>query len=279
MSGGTEAINKVRSTRIGIGMEKRRIAKTSCILAAGWLLFSAQPGTAQDAVLRVTCSNVIKAAIERLLPKFERASGRHVAISYGASAELKRAIEGAAPFDVAILTTGVIEDLIKHGIITQGTRTAIAQSNLAVAIGSGAPKTDISTAAAMKQRLLSAKSITYSKDGGGVAAIQRMIESLGITADLQPKIVPQTEAGRAAESVARGENELAFAPLTEIVAVRGAQVLGLFPAEFQSPLAISSGISAKTADAQGAGALVNFLMTPASMKVIKASGMVPIPKP
>jgi molybdate transport system substrate-binding protein len=184
---------------------------------------------------------------------------------------------------VAILTTGVIEDLMKHGIITPGTRTAIAQSNLAVAIGSGARKTDISTAAAMKQRLLSAKSITYSntysKDGGGVAAIQRMIESLGITADLEPKIVPQSEAGRAAESVARGENELAFAPLTEIVAVRGAQVLGLFPAEFQSPLAISSGISAKTADAQGAGALVNFLMTPASMKVIKASGMVPIPKP
>ena len=259
-------------------MKNRGVARASWILAAGWsLLLVTQLSDAKDGVLRVTCSNVIKGAIERLLPAYERTSGRQVEITYGASSELKRASEGGEAFDLAILTTGVIEDLIEQGKITAGTRTGIAQSNLAVAIRS-ADKSDISTAAGMKQRLLSAKSITYSKDGGGVAAIQRMIESLGITAELQSRIVPQTEAGRAAKSVALGEYELAFAPLTEIVAARGAQVLGLFPAEFQSPLAISSGVSAMANDAEGARALATFLITPASMKVLEASGMAPLPK-
>lgn len=228
---------------------------------------------AQAPVVRVLCSNVIKEAVERLRPVFERESGQRLAITYGASAELRRTAEGSQPFDLALLTTGIVDDLSANGVILTGSRTAIAQANLAVAVRADAPKSDVSTAAGMRQRLLGARSITYSRDGGGVPAIERMIAALGIATQVQSKIVKQSAAGRAAEAVALGEEELAFAPLTEIVAVQGVQVLGLFPDEFQSPLAIASGVGAHAANPSGARALAQFLLTAEAMRVIEATGM------
>jgi molybdate transport system substrate-binding protein len=238
------------------------------------LLLFASRMPAQDASgIHVICSNVIKSAIDKLVPQFERASGKRVILKYGASAELKTAIEKGARFDLVLLTTGVVDDLIKQGSIAPGTRTDIAESNLGVGARANAPDAETSTPEAMKRLLLGAKSITYSKAGGGVPAILRMIRELGIAEQIQSKTFPQDAAGRAGESVAKGEYELAFAPVTEIIEARGAKVLGLFPAQFQSPLAISSGIASQATDRAGAVALAKFLVTPESMKAIEASGM------
>lgn len=236
-------------------------------------LAAALPLTAQDKELHIICSNVIRGAMEQLIPQFERSTGRHVIVHWGASIELKKGIESGEAFDVALLTTGILNGLAKSGSIAPESQHNIAQANLGVGMRSGGAKTDIGSAAAMKQRLLAAKSITYSKDGGGVAAIQSMLSRLGIAAELQARIVQQEVAGRAAESVAQGENELAFAPVTEIVAVPGVEVLGLFPAEFQSPLAITSGISSKTRLPKYAEEFAHFVVNPNSLKVIEASGM------
>lgn len=248
---------------------------------AFWLLaticvLSAESIGAQSTDVLVLCSNVIKEAVERLRPAFEKSSGRRLVITYGASAELRRTALGGAPFDLALLTTGVIDELIKGGVVAAGSRVDIAQANLAVAARLGTPASDVSTAAGMRARLLSAASLTYSKDGGGVAAIEGMLKRLGIAAELQPRIVKQEAAGRAAEAVALGEQELAFAPLTEILAAPGAQVLGLLPEEFQSPLAIASGLGAAARNADGARALAAFLVTADSMRVIEATGMAPL---
>ena len=100
--------------------------------------------------------------MEKILPEYERASGRHVEIEYGASAALKRTIEGGQAFDLAILTPTVIDDLINENKITAGTHTDVARSDLGVGIRAGAPRSDISTADALKRRLLAATSITYA---------------------------------------------------------------------------------------------------------------------
>jgi len=249
-------------------------ARVMGLVAAAWWL-CAPAGQAADGVVRVICTNIIKGAVVRLFPEFEKATGKRVVVTYGASAALKREIEAGAEFDLALLTSGVIDELIQDGHIRAGTRTAIARSDLAVATRVGARKSNVSTAAGMKQRLIEAKSITYSKDGGGAAAVERMLATLGVPRE---RVFPQAVAGHAAESAAAGDYEIAFAPLGEIVAVPGTLVLGLFPPEFQNSLEVSSGISAKAADAEGARELARFLMTPASMKTILASGMSPLPK-
>jgi molybdate transport system substrate-binding protein len=121
--------------------------------------------------------------------------------------------------------------------------------------------------------LLEAKSITYTKEGASTAAINKMLKQLGIADQINAKTVFQTVSDRAEESVAQGENELVLAPLSEIITVQGIQVLGLFPKEFQDPLVMSAGISANTANAESAKALIKFLSSPAAASAIKASGM------
>ncbi len=217
--------------------------------------------------------------MDKLVPEYEHKSGRHVMIQYGASAVLKRTIESGEPFDLAILTPGVIDDLVKDGKIAGGTRSDIARADLAAGVRAGAPKADISTPEAMKQRLLAAKSITYAKEGAATAAINKMIERLGIGEQLKSKLVLQTAAGgKAEETVASGENEIVFAPVSEIIPVKGIEVLGLFPKEFQVPLIMTAALGANAQDAAGAEAFVKFLKSSAAAGAIQASGMEPAGK-
>jgi molybdate transport system substrate-binding protein len=247
-----------------------KLARLAMPVIAG-IAMLAQSAAAQQGELRVICSNGIKAAVEMLLPDFERTSHQHVAIQYGPSAVLKRSIEGGAEFDLVILTPVVIDDLTKQGKL--GASTVLATSNLAVGIHAGAPKTDISTPDAMKRRLLAAKTITYTKEGAANGAISDMIQRLGITGEITAKTVLQTVSGRAEDTVAEGENELVMAPLSEIVTVKGIEVLGLWPKEFQKPLVMSASVSVKAANPGAANALVRFLTSPAAVPAIKATGM------
>lgn len=233
---------------------------------------------ASDAEIRVICSNGIKGAMDKLIPQYEHSSGKHISIQYGASALLKKTIEGGESFDLAILTPAVIDDLIKDGKIASGTHTDIARADLGVGVRAGAPKTDISTSDAMKGRLLAAKSITFAKEGAATPAINNMFDRLGIAADLKSKIVFQPVGGNAEEAVARGDNELVFGPVSEILPVHGVEVLGKFPSEFQSPLIMTAGLGANAENAEGAKAFVKFLTSSPAMPAIKASGMEPASK-
>jgi molybdate transport system substrate-binding protein len=233
---------------------------------------------AAGAEIRIICSNGIKGAMDQLIPEYERTSGRHLDIQYGASAVLKRTIEGGAPFDLTILTPAVIDDLTKEGKIAAATRIDIAKADLGVGVRAGASKSNIGTPDGIKRRLLAAKSITFAREGAATTAINHMFERLGIAADLKSRIVLQNASGKAEESVAAGENELVLAPVSEIIPVHGIQVLGRFPSEFQSPLIMTAGLSAKPENAQAAQAFVKFLTSPAAAPAIQASGMQPMSK-
>jgi molybdate transport system substrate-binding protein len=252
-------------------MRKSRFAAFAVPIIAAMILFAHTAG-AQQAELRVISSNGIKGALDQLLPEYEKTSHQHVAIQWGGTAGLKRAIEGGAQFDLAILTPAAIDDLTRQGKIA-GTSTALAKANLAVGIRTGSAKADISTADAIKRRLLAAKSITYSKEGAATPAITDMVNQLGIADQLKAKTVFQEVSGRAQESVAGGENELVLAPLSEIVTVKGIEVLGLFPKEFQKPLIMSAGVSPQAANPEAAKALVKFLTSKDAGPAIRASGM------
>jgi molybdate transport system substrate-binding protein len=244
------------------------------VAAAVAAMFVAMPGpAAEKSPLRVICSNGIKGALDKLKADAERAVGRPIAIQFGASAVLKRTIESGEAFDLAILTPGVIGELAKSGKIAAGSETDLAKANLGIGIKSGAPKADISTSDGIKKRLLAAKSVTYAKEGAANAAIASMLSKLGIADQVNTKTVFQGVGGKAEESVASGENELVFAPVSEIVTVPGVEVLGLFPKEFQSPLIMTAGLSPKAGNADAAKAFVKFLTGPAAVSAIKASGM------
>jgi molybdate transport system substrate-binding protein len=236
---------------------------------------AATPGATQAAGasdLHVISSIGIRGALQKMLPEFERASGRKVTVDWGTTAGLKRELEGGRTFDVTILTPGAIDDLIKEHIIAEGTHTGIAQTFLGIGVRPGAPRADVSTADAIKRRLLAAKTITFSKEGASTAALLEMMRRLGIADQMAVKTALQTVSGRPAESVMEGQNEIVLAPLSEL-RVAGIQILGPLPKEFQVPVVMSAGIAAASTNAAAAKELVAFLTSATMIPLITASGM------
>jgi molybdate transport system substrate-binding protein len=194
-------------------------------------------------------------------------------VTYGLAAGLKRQIDAGEPFDVAILTPQLIDDAIKGGKVAADTRTTIARVGLAIAIRSGARKTDISTTDAFKRALLNAKSIVYAREGASGVAFTALIQRLGIAEDLKAKSKATATGEEVGESVVRGESEFGVLPVSEILPVKGIEVLAQFPADVQSYIVMVAG--AGSAARQGAVArdLIKFLTSPAALPVIKAKGM------
>jgi molybdate transport system substrate-binding protein len=236
----------------------------------------AQTLAAQDTEIRILCSNGIRAAMEKLLPEYERTMGRRMRVQFGASATFKHSIEGGEPFDLAILTPPLIEDLIKEGKIAAGSAVQIASTGVGIAVRAGSPKPDVTTPEAIKQTLLKAKSIAYVKEGASTPAIVNMLDRLGINQEVQNKIVFQPGAERSMASVADGQADVAFALISEILSVPGVQLAGPFPPEFQRPIIMSAGIASSTKNREAVDKIIRSLTSAEASTTIKATGLDPV---
>jgi molybdate transport system substrate-binding protein len=243
----------------------KRISLFVCILA--------QIAAAQSGVLRVLASNGMKAVIEELRPRCERAIGHHMAIEYGSTVGLMQKIDAGGPFDVAILTSEAIGKLVKESKAAAGTRADFARCGVGVAVRSGSPKPDISTPAALKRTLQAAKSITYAEDGASRGYIDKMLERLSLAEEMTSKIVLTQGSGPAMASVASGQAALVMTLMSELLPVHGIDVVGPFPAELQNYISFGAAASVRTSQAEGAEALIAFLRSSEASPIYKTKGM------
>ncbi len=235
----------------------------------------AQAASAQAPEIRVLASNGIREVIESLKPQCERAAGHTLAMQYGSTTEILQTIAKGGQFDLAILTTEGIDELIKEGKIPAGSRVDIARAGIGVGVRAGAPKPDIATPDALKQTLLKTKSITYAKDGASRVYLEKMFDGLGIGADLKPKIILEQGSGAAGKRVASGSAELVMTLASEILPMPGVQFVGPLPAQLQSYVSFAAGVSAKAANAEAGKAMIKFLASPAAAPALKPKGMEP----
>ena len=252
-------------------MRVNRIVATAVTLVL--LLALAQASAAQTAEIKVLCSTGLRAVMEELVPQFERTTAHKVAIRYGVSAALKQQIAGGEPFDLAVLTPQLLDDLIKQGKIAAGTRTSIARTGMAIAIRAGARKPDISTTDALKRALVDAKSIAYAKEGAAGVYFAALIQRLGIADALKSKSKLTVTGDEVGQSVVSGEVELGILPVSEILPLRGAEVLGTFPADVQGYAVMVGGVGANAKESGAANDLIKFVTAPAALAVIKKKGM------
>jgi len=172
-----------------------------------------------------------------------------------------------------IMAAGAIDELIKLGKIAAGSRVDLAKSGVGVAVRAGAPRPDISSGEALKRAVLAAKSIVYSHGPSGVY-IAGLFQRMGIAEELKSKI-KQVQGEPAGAVVARGEAEIGFQQMSELLPVPGIDLLGPLPADVQQITVFSAGlhVGAKAPDA--ARALVKFMTAPAAVPVIRKKGMEP----
>jgi molybdate transport system substrate-binding protein len=229
--------------------------------------------SAGAAEIKVLCSNGLRAVIEDLVPKFENATGNKVVLKYEPSTQLKKRIDLGEPFDLAILTTTIVDDEITAGKLTADSRTVLARSGLGVSIRAGAKKPDISTVGKFKNALLNAESITYAQQGASAAPFEVLVAKLGITAQLTPKYHLRNTAAEVGDAVSGGSVELGVAPVSEILPVRGVDLVGPFPKEIQSYVELTGALSASAKEADAAKKLIAFITAPANLPVLKLKGM------
>jgi molybdate transport system substrate-binding protein len=147
----------------------------------------------------------VKAVVEEITPEIEHATGRKLAAQFNSSKNLRDKIQAGEPFDAAILTSDVLDDLIQKGKISADGRAEVASTGMGIGVRAGAPKPDISPPEALKHTLLSAKSISFNPTGASATHTYDMFSHLGITDAVKPKLMLDAEAGRPQMNVAGGK--------------------------------------------------------------------------
>jgi molybdate transport system substrate-binding protein len=243
----------------------------SIIAAASALLFS---GMANAAEIKVLSTQATEEAYRELVPQFEKASGHKVATTFtGTLGAMKRLADGET-YDLLIMSSSSIDELIKSGKIVRGSRVDFAKSGVGVAVRKGAPKPDISSTEALKKTLLAAKSIGYSTGPSGNYIVS-LFEKMGIGDQVKPKL-KQTPTGVFVGSIiASGDVDIGFQQVSELMHFAGIDYLGPLPADVQYITIFSSGVHAGAKQEDAAKALVKFITAPAAAAVIKKHGLEP----
>ena len=245
---------------------------------AGALLLAGAAGAAE---VQVMISGGLTAAYNVLVPEFERLTGNKVLTAYGPSMgttvnAIPIRLERGEGADVLIMVGYALGDLVKQGKVIADSRIDLTKSPIGIAVKSGAPKPDISSADAVKRALLAAKSIAYSDSASGVYVSTEMFEKLGIADAMKDKAkkIPATPVG---EIVAHGDAEIGLQQISELKPVEGIDIVGSLPDELQKITVFSAGIATVSKEPDAGKALIKFLASPTASAAIIKSGMEPIP--
>jgi molybdate transport system substrate-binding protein len=263
-----------RCTRAQMGGNAMK-QTTMTAAAVGFAIMLAANIPASSAEIKVISSNALKTTLEQLAPAFEKSTEHKLVFTWGAAVPLKAEIERGATFDLAVLTTAAIDDLIRQGKLVGATRAVLATSGAGVAVRKGAAKPDISSVDAFKQALLNAKSVAYVEQGGTGIYLKELLQRLGIADALKDKVKRLPPENPAAHAVANGEAEIGMTQISEILPYVGAELVGPFPREIQLTTSFATAVGASAQQSEAANALIKFLTAPAAAPVFRAKGLDP----
>ena len=239
--------------------------------AAGLLIFA---GMANAVEIKVLASNAIKEAYLELVPGFEKATEHRVATTWAGTNDIMKRMQAGETFDLVIMAGPSIDELIKQGKIVAGSRVDLAKSGVGIAVRAGAPKPDISSGDALKRALLAARSIAYSSGPSGVY-LAGLFQRMGIADEIKTKIKQTSPGSPVGEVIARGEAEIGFQQISELLPIAGIDYLGPLPADIQHITVFSGGVHTGAKEPDAARTLVKFITAPAAVPVIKKKGMEP----
>jgi len=261
-------------------MKPRRLVRLSTPFAAAALLMA---GSASAADVHVMISAGFYQVYSELGPAFERASGDHLITTRGPSmgdspeAIPTRLARGEAA-DVVILDGGSADKLGKEGLVRLDSKVTLARSLIGMVVQAGAAKPDISSVDGLRSTLLAAKSIAYSDSGSGTYLSTTLFQKLGIAdqiAGKTRKIRGPPSGEPVAAVVARGEAEIGFQQVSELIHVPGITYVGTIPNELQPMFSFAGALTNTVQQPEAATALIRFLASPEAAPAIAKAGLLP----
>ena len=265
-------------------MKRRSLVRLLSIIGFAALLMM---GRASAADVRVMISAGFYGVYSELAPAFERASGHHLVTTRGPSmgdspeAIPARLARGEAT-DVVILDGGAADELAKRDLVRADSKTELARSLIGMVVRAGAEKPDIGSVETLRSTLLAAKSIAYSDSGSGTYLSTKLFPKLGIADQIAGKSrkVRGPPAGEpVAAVVARGEAEIGFQQVSELIHVPGVTLVGTLPDEIQLATFFAAALTRSAQQPEAASALIRFLGSAEAAPVITRAGLAPLARP
>jgi molybdate transport system substrate-binding protein len=178
------------------------------------------------------------------------------------------------PIDVVIMVGDALDKLMASGQLVPGSKIVLADSTIACAVPQGRPRPDIRTVEGLKAALLSARSVAWSDSASGEYIEREMLDKLGVAEQVRPKgrKIPATPVG---EVIARQEAEFGCQQRSELLPVKGIEIVGDLPQEVQYVTQFSAAIVSASAHKEEAGRFLQFLSAPRNAGVIRETGLVP----
>ena len=229
---------------------------------------------AQAAEVKVMAANAVKEAYLELVSAFESSTGHKVTTIWGGTEGVAKRISGGEVVDIVIIAAPNIDKLIAEGKLVSGSRADFARSGVGVAVRTGLPKPDISSTEAVKRAVLAANSVAYSSGPSGFY-VADLFKRMGITDQIRNKVRQPASGVQVGELVARGEADLGFQQISELLHVKGIDYLGPLPPEIQNITIYSAGLHTAAPAPDAAKALVKSLTSSQAGPIIRKIGMEP----
>lgn len=248
------------------------------VAAAVWVA-----GAASAADVHVMISAGFFHVYSALGPAFERTSGHHLVTTRGPSMgdspeAIPARLARGEPADVVIMDGASAEELAKRGVARGDTLTELARSQIGMVVRSGAAKPDIGSVEAFKSTLLAAKSIAYSDSGSGTYLSRKLFPKLGVAEQIagrSRKVRGPPSGEPVAAVVARGEAEIGFQQVSELINVPGVTFVGAIPAELQPGFTFAGVVTTKAREPEAGRELIRFLASPEAAATVVKAGLAP----
>lgn len=239
---------------------------------------------ASAAEVHVLISGGFFEAYSELAPEFERSTGHRLVATRGPSLgdspeSIPSRLKRGEPGDVVIMVGASIDALTRQGLVRNGSKVDFARSEIGMVVRAGQPKPDIATIDAFRRALLDAKSVACSDSASGIYLSTTLFAKLGIAEPMAAKTrrIPGPPSGElVAAVVARGDAEVGFQQVSELIHTPGATFVGTIPAELQQETFFSGALASGTRESDAALALIRFLASPQAAPAIRKAGLRPL---
>jgi molybdate transport system substrate-binding protein len=246
----------------------------------GWVIaaafFAGSCASAMAAEIRMVSAMALHATWLELMPQYEKATGDKVTLIWSPGLEVAHKVEAGEKADIAVLAAAGVDDLIRKGLLADGSRVPLANSLIGVAIRPGAPRPDLTSTETFRKSLLDAKSIAMSA-GTSSIYLRKLFDRMGIGRQMQAKLyrAPDGHNENVANVLRRGDADLGFQQVSELIDEKGIDLVGPIPRDAQEVTVWSAGLYRDTPQAERAKALLRFIRSPQGAAILRKHGLEP----
>ena len=227
--------------------------------------------------IRVLSAAAVRQGLASLAESFGAETGTEVNLTFTTGPNIRERLEtGTDVADVIVAPDALIDALADKGRVLGEGAAKLGGVEAGVAIKSGAPVPDISTADAVRAALRKAEVVVFNKASSG-EFIAEMIAGLGVADEIAARVRRFEDGAEAMRflAAAEGDSALGFGQSTglKIHEPMGITVIGPLPADIGKVTTYVAAPAPEAADPAQARALIAFLTNEAGREWFRETGV------